>query len=74
MAACSVRLEPGAPRPCGTARVCARGPPGSFPSLLHRRRSRLRASGEEHARRVGLRAMAHSGLARDVLRALLAPG
>eukprot|EP00969_Alexandrium_andersonii_P361112 15456860-Alexandrium_andersonii.AAC.1 len=55
MAAWAVRFVPSASRPCNTARSRARASPGVRPSLRHRRHTRFMTSGDELARRVGLR-------------------
>eukprot|EP00969_Alexandrium_andersonii_P303327 13409130-Alexandrium_andersonii.AAC.1 len=55
MAALAVRFAPDASLPCNTA--CSRNlrSPAERPSLLHRRHTRIRNSGEELIQRVGFR-------------------
>eukprot|EP00969_Alexandrium_andersonii_P206389 9118630-Alexandrium_andersonii.AAC.1 len=55
-AAAAVRFAPDASLPCSTACSCNFGSPADRPSLLHRKHTRLRISGEELIQRVGLRA------------------
>eukprot|EP00969_Alexandrium_andersonii_P329540 14562681-Alexandrium_andersonii.AAC.1 len=66
MAAMAARFAPDASLPRNTACSCNLGPPADRPSLLHRRHTRFRISGEELIQRVGFRtgrrpAPAHAG-------------
>eukprot|EP00969_Alexandrium_andersonii_P240301 10607819-Alexandrium_andersonii.AAC.1 len=55
MAARAVGFALDASLPCSTACSCNRGSPADRPSLLRRRHTRLRISGEELVQRVGFR-------------------